>query len=96
MRERERGADFPHRLRWDMIQCLQDIGYQGADVLHAIADGDNYQDGDWQCCEVLLKFDVLVGGKEDIELGGRKRQQLPVLDSGPSASRHGSSFMTDQ
>jgi len=56
------GADLPQRLGRHVVQRLQDVGYQGTDVLHAIADGHNYQDRDWQRRKVLLELDILISG----------------------------------
>jgi hypothetical protein len=50
-------------------------------VLHSVAWRFDHEHGDGQGCEVLLKLQVLVHRQERIELGGREREQLSVLES---------------
>ena len=36
-------------------------------MLHPVAQRFNHKDGNWQCCQILLEFDVLVHREEHIE-----------------------------
>ena len=86
-------ADFAQRLGWQMIQLLQDFGDQRPYVFHPIALGQHDHDGDWKRRQILLKLDISICRQEDIELRGSKRQQLSILDAGPTALRYGCRFM---
>lgn len=79
-----------------MIQRLQNIRGQGINNFHPIASRDHYKNGDRQCAEILLERDVLVSCQKYVELRGRQRQGLHVLDSRPSASWHTHDFVPDQ
>jgi len=79
-----------------MIQRLQNIWGQGLNIFHPIASRYYYKDGDWQCGEILLELDVLVGCKKYVEFRGRQRQKLPILNSGPSAGWHSHDIVPNQ
>ena len=44
-----------------MIQCLEYLRNQWLNVFHAIAVCYDYKDSNWQCGEILLELDVLIG-----------------------------------
>ena len=68
------GTDFPQRVRRQMIQRLQKLRNQGFDVFHPIALRRDYENGDRQSGQILLKLDVLIRSEEHVEAGGRKHQ----------------------
>ena len=79
-----------------MIQRRQNFRNQRFDIFHPITLRHDYENGDRQSGQILLKLDVLIRGEKHVEVGGRKHQQLPVLYSRPSTPWDGRSFVSDQ
>ena len=52
------------------MRRLKNTGDQGHERFEAVAVGDQNDDGDGKRLEVLLEFDVLVGGEDRVEFGG--------------------------
>ena len=69
-----------------MIERPQDGRHQRDKVFDPIAHRLDYKDCDGQRSEVLLKLEVAVHGEERIEAHRGYREQLAVLDAGPSAA----------
>ena len=69
-----------------MIERPQGGRYQRDKLFDPIAHRLDYKDCDRQRSEVLLKLELAVHGEERIEARGGFREQLAVLDAGPSAA----------
>ena len=70
-RERETLGAYPHHGPWlESVERLKNTGDQGHERFEAVAVGDQNDDGDGKRLEVLLEFDVLVGGEDRVEFGG--------------------------
>ena len=54
----------------ESVERLKNPGDQGHERFEAVAVGYQNDDGDGKRLEVLLEFDVLVGGEDRVEFGG--------------------------
>ena len=69
--ERETLGAYPHQSPWlESVERLKNPGDQGHERFEAVAVGYQNDDGDGKRLEVLLEFDVLVGGEDGVEFGG--------------------------
>jgi hypothetical protein len=75
-----------------VIQLLEDFGNQRIHAFHPIALGEQDQDRNGKCRQILLKLDISVCRQKDIKLRGSKRRQFRILDAGPTTSRYGCRF----
>ena len=69
--ERKSSGAYPHQSpRLESVERLKNPGDQGHERFEAVAVGYQNDDGDGKRLEVLLEFDVLVGGEDRVEFGG--------------------------
>ena len=62
---------YPHQGSWlESVERLKNTGDQGHERFEAVAVGYQDEDGDGKRLEVLLEFDVLVGGEDGVEFAG--------------------------
>ena len=88
-RERETLGAYPHQGPWlESVERLKNTGDQGHERFEAVAVGDQNDDGDGKRLEVLLEFDVLVGGEDRVEFGGGLSQECTVAQAGPAHLRN--------
>ena len=75
------------RLWLNVLNGCQKLGDQWLKVFDSVAHSVDHQNGDWQCCQVLLKLEVLVHRQKDIESCRRERQETAILDACPATTR---------
>ena len=69
--EHEALGAYPHQGSWlESVERLKNTGDQGHERFEAVAVGYQNDDGDGKRLEVLLEFDILIGGENGIEFGG--------------------------
>ncbi len=70
----ESGTSLPQRPWLELVQFPQYAGHERLQMLHSVAERFNYKDGNWQRCQVLLEFDVLVHRDEHFEARSGKSE----------------------
>ena len=69
--EHEALGAYSHQGSWlESVERLKNTGDQGHERFEAVAVGYQNDDGDGKRLEVLLEFDVLIGGEDGVEFGG--------------------------
>ena len=86
---RETLGTYPHQGLWlERVERLKNTGDQGHERFEAVALGDQHNDRDGKRLEVLLEFDVLVGGEHRVEFGGGVSEERTVAQTGPAHLRN--------
>ena len=69
--EHEALGAYSHQGSWlESVERLKNTCDQGHERFEAVAVGYQNDDGDGKRLEVLLEFDVLIGGEDGVEFGG--------------------------
>ncbi len=64
--------------------------------LQAVAVGNEDHNGQRQRLQVLLEFDVLIGGQQRVKQGHRLSEQRTVAQTGPTHLRDGANVVANQ
>lgn len=78
------GTNPAQRARGHVIQNPHQFRNQGCNSLDTGSRNYENDDGNRQCCEILLKLEVSVCRQEHIKPRRRQGMQLSVLDYGPA------------
>jgi hypothetical protein len=80
----------------ESFQNPKNIPDERLERFKAVAGGHKHDDCDRQGLQVLLEFDVLVGGQQRVELGGGLPKKRSVAQSGPTHLSDGADVVACQ
>ena len=87
--KRETSGAYPHQSPWlESLERLKNPSDQRHERFEAVASGYQNNDGDGKRLEVLLEFDVLIGGEDGVEFVGGLPQECTVTQAGPAHLRN--------
>ena len=67
-----------------MAESVQQLRKEETQGIESVIDGDKHHYSHRQFAEILLVFDVLIGGKKDMKPTRGGSKQLAVLDTRPT------------
>ena len=74
-----------NELAWRQgLKTSQEGRYQGAEGSDPVRRCNEHDDGDRECTQILLMFQILIGRQEGVERTSRKLQQLAVSGARPA------------
>ena len=80
----------------ESLKNPENIRNEGLKRFETIAAGNKNDDRHRQGFQVLLEFDVLVGGQQRVELGGRLLKERTIAEARPAHFRYGMNVVADQ
>jgi hypothetical protein len=92
MSELLQSASGPHASKSPRLgRCdgVDDQGYKGPEVHHAVGRGANEDDPEREGRDVLLELDAAVHGDEDVVVPAHALEEFAVLDASPTTADDG-------